>query len=334
MPYVNVVHEWLICCVKWVFALPGRVRRYVLRTIGAVYYMPNSDELCYEALDILQIGTVLLHQQFFVDIDGTVFQCIARWMTRKYRDADAPFTSTEHGERQVASFAKKHQIDIATTRWDRPIGQYHSMNDFFMRRYMNLEVASSSIVYPACACVALFRSIHAIAQPLKGDVALECASGIPAFCDFEQQFCLYCYLSPSDYHCFHSPIDGIVEEVVDLRHLPTCSGSVRPYLTNHQRPLVAYNRRYIIVIRNGCVKMALVILGGFLVDSIRIDCGDIRKGMHLTKGQYLGAFALGGSAILLLSNAEIRHVNPSMFDRPISTKVMACSALGEFVCMT
>lgn len=312
------------------FALPSSARRYLLRKIGAVYYEPHSDALCYEKLDILQMGVVLLHQQFFVEIDGPAFQFVARWMIRKYRDADAPFTSTEHGKRQIEAFAEKHQVDITNTMWNRPIGEYHCMNDFFMRRYMNLEVASSSIVYPACACVTLFRSIHAISQPLKGDVALECACGIPNVREFEDHCCLYCYLSPSDYHCFHSPIDGIVEDVVDLRHLPTCSGSVRPYLIRNQRPLVAYNRRYIIVIRNGCVKMALVILGGFLVDSIRIDGGDIRRGVHLTKGQLLGAFALGGSAILLLSNVEIIHAFPSMFVRRIPTKVMACSALGEF----
>ncbi len=64
------------------------------------------------------------------------------------------------------------------------------------------------------------------------------------------------------------------------------------------------------MLRKGEFKLALVIIGGFLVDSIRID-GEIKVGKKITKGQYIGSFALGGSAILQLSNKDI-DVCPSL----------------------
>ena len=51
---------------------------------------------------------------------------------------------------------------------------------------------------------------------------------------------------------------------------------------------------------DGCARVALVIIGGFLVDSVRMDPA-LREGAAVAKGRFLGSFALGGSAILMLA---------------------------------
>lgn len=134
--------------------------------------------------------------------------------------------------------------------------------------------------------------------------------------NYADQACFYYYLSPADYHCFHSPIEGVVEDIVDHSEISrSYSGSVKFEFIESKPSILTHNRRYIIVVRQNSFKLALVIIGGFLVDSIRID-PLIQKDAKISKGQYIGAFALGGSAILMLTNTEIK-VNEAI-DKVIS----------------
>ena len=112
----------------------------------------------------------------------------------------------------------------------------------------------------------------------------------------------YFYLSPADDHCFHSPMAGLVERFVDLGHLPRCSASVKSDLMGSRPSILLHNRRCLLVLRNGDgFSLAMVIVGGFLVDSLRIDAS-VREGAKLEKGQFVGSFALGGSAVVMLTD--------------------------------
>ena len=205
-----------------------------------------------------------------------------------------------------------------------------------MRRYRNIDVGVADIITPACATITMFRNINEIGCAIKGEKHNSMNCGLPNINEFEKNQCLYFYLSPSDYHCFHSPVDGIIESIVDYTNLPIYSGSVKPYLLKNGPNPIVYNRRYIVTIRNGDFKLALIIIGGLLVDSIRIDNENIKEGRRIKKGQYIGAFALGGSAILMLTNREF-DLEPSIqknidcFSQiNIPIKMMVCTSLGTF----
>ena len=92
-----------------------------------------------------------------------------------------------------------------------------------------------------------------------------------------------------------------------------------------QPSILSHNRRCVLVLQQEGLQLALVIIGGFLVDSVRMD-PEIRPGAKVAKGQYLGAFALGGSAILMLTSAPL-DVEPvlsesmSKFPHPVKVQV-------------
>jgi len=134
------------------------------------------------------------------------------------------------------------------------------------------------------------------------------------------------YLSPADYHCFHAPVDGTILSV--FPHASLASGhmvpgpakrsdvlhalleklphsvSVKEYIFGSVN-ILTRNRRVVIVFAVGSEYVAMVIVGGITVDSIRIDESVVQVGAQVHRGQYLGGFARGGSLIALFLSAEM-----------------------------
>jgi phosphatidylserine decarboxylase len=244
-----------------------------------------------------------------------------------FNKANRLFNDKNEAIHQITLFAKQHNIKIEPALLEKPICEYTSINDFFMRKYVNIEIANTQIIHPATATLCVFENIDSIPSLIKGEKYDSNRSGIPNINEFNTNRCLYYYLSPSDYHCFHSPISGVVEDIVDLSQITNNSLSVKPYMLGYQQSILTYNRRYIIIIKQEHCKIAMIIIGGFCVDSIRID-KQIQPNASIEKGQYIGAFALGGSAIIMLSNKEIDFETQRMNDIPI--KFRACSGMGSF----
>jgi phosphatidylserine decarboxylase len=300
------------------------------------YYDINSGLLITEHFSLMNLLLIKLQQLVYIDINAAVFKLIMSAAMYFCNRANDEFTNEYAAAVNVEKFALKNNINITDNLWNRPLCEYKSINDFFMRKYRDLHVGTSDIITPACATITLFRNINEIGCAIKGEKHNSMNCGLPNINEFEKNICLYFYLSPSDYHCFHSPIDGIIESIVDYTNLPVYSGSVKPYLLKNGPNAIVYNRRYIVTIRNGDLKLALIIIGGFLVDSIRIDNEKIKEGCRIKKGQYIGAFALGGSAILMLTNREIKLLTSIQKDIDcysqinIPVKMMVCASLGTF----
>jgi phosphatidylserine decarboxylase len=64
------------------------------------------------------------------------------------------------------------------------------------------------------------------------------------------------------------------------------------------------NKRVVIVIDSGNIKVGLIVIGGIGVDSIVYNSNI--TGQQITKGQELSAFRAGGSAIAMFSTAPIQ----------------------------
>jgi phosphatidylserine decarboxylase len=91
--------------------------------------------------------------------------------------------------------------------------------------------------------------------------------GVPVAKDYERYACFYFYLSPADYHCFHSPISGVIDDIVDFTNTSRLySGSVKMDCLDASPSVLIHNRRYVVIIKhaNG-FKLAMVVIGGFLV---------------------------------------------------------------------
>jgi phosphatidylserine decarboxylase len=251
---------------------------------------------------------IWVQQSGLFPIDGYIYKYMAKLLLVQFNKANDLFRDTgKNPIKEVLKFANKHEIecDLSNWKWSKPLYEYTCINDFFMRRYETYNFGNADIVTPACATCKQFQNFDSINELIKGNKYTRDNSGIPNINEFSSTKCFYFYLSVSDYHCFHSPVSGIIENIVDCRNTEKMSCSVKVDLLEGQKSLFE-NRRYIIVIsRKNDIKIALMIIGGFMVDSIRID-DSIRINKPIKKGQYIGAFALGGSAILMLTNKDIK----------------------------
>ena len=129
-------------------------------------------------------------------------------------------------------------------------------------------------------------------------------------CGFTSEFvgscrsnpCTLHYLAPSDYHCYHSPVDGTVS-YLNLLTQGRYSMTVKPYIFGSTN-ILRRNRRAVLVIDCGSFKVGMIIIGGVTVDSIRLD-ELVKVGAVLRKGQRVGAFARGGSSIAMFFSGPV-----------------------------
>ena len=251
---------------------------------------------------------IWVQQSGFFRIDGYIYQFMSRLLLIQFNKANDLFKDTGKSPiKEILKFANKHDIecDISNWKWSKPLYEYSSINDFFMRKYSTYNYGTMDVITPACATCKNFKNFDSINELIKGNKYTKNNCGIPNISEFANTKCFYFYLSVSDYHCFHSPVSGIIEDIVDCRNIEKISCSVKVDLLDGQKSLFE-NRRYIItILSSNNTKFALMIIGGFMVDSIRID-ESIKEGKHIEKGEYIGAFALGGSAILMLTDKDIK----------------------------
>jgi len=135
------------------------------------------------------------------------------------------------------------------------------------------------------------------------------------------------YLSPTDYHRIHMPLDGTLQEMV---HVPGRLFSVSPATTRVIPGLFARNERVVTIFETEAGPMAMVLVGAIFVASIETVWGGVitpPAGMKLrswdyrgsdqptvlAKGEEMGRFNMGSTVILLFPkgkcqwNAEASH---------------------------
>ncbi|KAL1762667.1 phosphatidylserine decarboxylase-domain-containing protein, partial [Schizophyllum commune] len=108
-------------------------------------------------------------------------------------------------------------------------------------------------------------------------------------------------LAPSDYHRFHSPIDGEVRRVEDVEGEYF---TVNPQAINQPGlDILTANVRSVLHMReaHSGAAVALVAVGALLVGSIRWTVGgEGKENEQVRRGDELGYFAYGGSTVIAL----------------------------------
>ena len=125
------------------------------------------------------------------------------------------------------------------------------------------------------------------------------------------------YLSPRDYHRIHAPVDA---QVLGFDYLPGALWPVNPRVAARRDGLLARNERVVIRMNAGALgHVALVMVGAGGVGNIRLaaglsdpapaDSADWRRareprrvelsGVHVKRGDELGAFRLGSTVVLV-----------------------------------
>ena len=118
------------------------------------------------------------------------------------------------------------------------------------------------------------------------------------------------YLSPSDYHRIHMPIDG---KLTDMLHVPGELFSVNPLTAANVPGLFARNERVVTIFDTPVGKVAIVLVGATIVASIEtVWAGNITppagktvqhwqyedQDISLNKGDEMGLFKLGSTIVV------------------------------------
>ena len=268
------------------------------------YFNIENNKIEYEHRSLINRIIITIQKLNFIKNNNILFQLFSKFANYLYQDSYVKFIDkNKHPIREIQKFCINNGIKYDENNWiweKKPI-EFESINDFFMRRLKNEIIEQNFIVSPVTGVVIKYKSIYDIGVSIKGDTFNNLLLKDQKFIS---NACYYFYLSPTDYHCFHSPIEGFIENIEDLRYTNVCSGSVKPDLLNSKPNIIFFNKRYIITLRKDNLKLIMVIIGGFNTDSIIID-SKIIKGSKLNKGDYIGSFGIGGSAVLLLTNTNI-----------------------------
>ncbi|THG09784.1 phosphatidylserine decarboxylase proenzyme 3-like isoform X1 [Camellia sinensis] len=134
-------------------------------------------------------------------------------------------------------------------------------------------------------------------------------------------------LAPQDYHRFHFPVSGTIENFVDI---PGCLYTVNPIAVNSKYCNVfTENKRVVSVISTRDFgKVAFVAIGATMVGSITFTK---KKGDHVQKGDEFGYFSFGGSTVICMFEKDTIKIDKDLLAnsaRSLETLVSVGMTLG------
>ena len=225
--------------------------------------------------------------------------------------------------RAISRFVDYYRVDMQEAA-DPDIASYATFNDFFTRalRPGARPIADAAVVCPADGAVSQLGAIegdqifqakghrYSTTALVGGDAALAATFQDGSFATI--------YLSPRDYHRVHMPCDG---RLLRMEYVPGALFSVNALTARGVPGLFARNERVVSLFETPLGPMVLVLVGATIVGSMatvwhgqvnpprtsaprRWDYAD--QTITLRKGEEMGRFMLGSTAIVLFQRSAIR----------------------------
>ena len=240
----------------------------------------------------------------------------------------------------IQAFKAQYGIDLSIAEQTDAL-KYKSFNEFFTRALKNgvreIDADSTSIVSPADGAISQIGKIE------NGDVFQakgQCFSvdqliGDPQLAKpFQNGQFATVYLSPRDYHRVHVPFAGTLTETL---YIPGELFSVNQTTAENIPGLFARNERMVCLFDTELGRMAVVLVGAMIVAGIEtVATGKVKPTgrlelnhheMKLEKGDELGRFYLGSTAVILFEQDKIKWDEAF---KPNSVVVMG-EALGQTI---
>ena len=133
------------------------------------------------------------------------------------------------------------------------------------------------------------------------------------------------YLSPSNYHRIHAPMDGTLLSTI---HIPGKLFSVSLKTAEQIPNLFAQNERLVCVFKTEIGKVIVILVGAINVSSIQTTWHGVYKnpeilayqhfkeGISFKKGDEIGRFNMGSTAIVILPKSTLQ-LNPALNENKI-----------------
>ncbi|MCX7958084.1 MAG: archaetidylserine decarboxylase [Deltaproteobacteria bacterium] len=217
--------------------------------------------------------------------------------------------------RLIDWFIKKYGVN--TDEMLYPVGHYKSLYHFFIRELKPeaRKIDSKTIVAPVDGVMTECGTIRDSRFECKGEMlsARDLIACDSFYHEVRDGFYTVHYLSPSDYHWIHSPVEG---EIYRMEYM---KGDLYPVFDDmicHKKDILCINERYNMFIRNDKLKICVSMIAAMGVGTIfpsdkilrhnetdgQIDLN--KDPIKISKGDKLAYFALGSTVVLIFNNFE------------------------------
>ncbi len=251
----------------------------------------------------------IIPQKLLSRLAGCVAECTAPWFKNTF----------------INWFIERYKVDMSIAKNPDP-KSYQHFNDFFTRPLADgrrpIDDKKDSIVCPADGCISQLGKIkhgrvfqakgqeYSLQELIGGDEALAAP--------FKKGQFATVYLSPKDYHRVHMPLAGTLTHMM---HVPGDLFSVNETTANNVPRLFSRNERVVCLFDTELGPMAVILVGAMIVASIETPWAGLitpvkkqvrtwhypsdsnaLKPIHLKKGEEMGRFKLGSTAIVLFGD--------------------------------
>lgn len=232
----------------------------------------------------------------------------------------------------IRRFIRQYQVNMAEAERKQP-EEFVNFNDFFTRSLVPgarpIDPHADGIASPADGAISQLGDIrhgrvfqakghdYSLYELLGGDSERAALFADGSFATV--------YLSPRDYHRVHMPITGTLREMV---YVPGKLFSVNQTTAENVPELFARNERAVCIFDTAAGPMAVVLVGAMIVAGIEtVWAGQVAPPAHslqvhdyseqgrqpivLNKGDELGRFKLGSTAIVLFGAGQA-HWNEAL----------------------
>ncbi|KAL0734968.1 hypothetical protein Bca4012_011178 [Brassica carinata] len=260
----------------------------------------------------------------------------AKEILQKLSEKQGKKMNTVESAQKIPSFLEffKDQINMAEVKY--PLQHFKTFNEFFIRELKpgarpiaNMNRDDVAVCAADCRLMA-FQSVEDSTRfwikgrkfSIRGLLGKHVNPN--AFLDGSL---VIFRLAPQDYHRFHVPVSGVIENFLDV------SGSlytVNPIAVNSKYCNVfTENKRTVAIISTAEFgKVAFVAIGATMVGSINF----VRKeGDHVKKGDELGYFSFGGSTVICVFEKNSIRIDEDLLansGRSLETLVSVGMQLG------
>lgn len=189
-----------------------------------------------------------------------------------------------------------------------PIDSYPSLGAFFVRELVAgarpIDQDEDALVSPVDGRVTHVQRIeNGSVLEAKGRTyeLRDFLAGVGADIDFDGGLAWTLYLSPRDYHRFHSPVRC---RLVEVAWKGGMLWSVQPSVLE-KHPVLAVNERVIMRLETERGPLMMVAVGALNVGRIRIVgvqpgvSGPLARPKEIERGDYVGRFELGSTIVLI-----------------------------------
>ncbi len=230
----------------------------------------------------------------------------------------------------IKNFIKLYKIDMQIAKESDPTA-YENFNQFFTRplkpEARPIAESEGGVISPVDAVVSQFGALvgdgeNDLIQAKGHDYSVDSllGGGSKWVSKFQGGEFATLYLSPSDYHRIHMPLEGRLLETI---YVPGRLFSVNQATARSIPSLFTRNERLVTIFETEVGPMALVMVGALFVSGIetvwgggisrppaksvqRKVYGEGESAVSLQKGEELGRFNMGSTVILLFGSDQIK----------------------------